>query len=293
MKKYYKILTKHPINFKEQAKYFHDLEYVNFINDIPYINFRGRFKTGESKNIIYPITILIYELSKLSNLNSTNYDDVIELITESGDRSKTIIDSDFPTYSIIGPWRSGLAQGLYLSYLIRLKVCNETSKFDELIHRAFSHLIAKRSDEGFCEDNCCWFEEYPLPNNHSYVLNGHLIALISIIEYHFVFKDSASKKLIKEFLSEFDRLVCNYDFFGWSKYCLYKNNLTNFSYHKLHVNLLRYFLEEQSYKELENVSKIYSKWNKSLNFYNNSVVFNNLIKVIRFVIGFKNRILFK
>lgn len=293
MNEYYKLLSQHPIKFKEQAKYFQKLDYINFINDIPYIDFKGRFKTGESKNVIYPITILIYEMSKISDGVLTSPDSIIELVTEPGDRSKTIINLDFPTYSIIGPWKSGLAQGLYLSYLIRLKAYHRTSKFDDIIHSAYRHLVTIRAAEGFREDSSWWIEEYPMLNNQSLVLNGHLIAVISIIEYYYAFKSEPVKEVIIDFLSKFDKIINSYDFFGWSKYCLYKNNLTNMSYHELHLDLLYYFLKEVNLYKFKNVKLVYKKWSVSRERFNRNIIYKYLIKLTRIFIGCKNRILLR
>lgn len=293
-KEFYKLSQEHPVNFKEQAQYFETIGYIQFVNNIPYINYRQRFKEGEDKLVAYPITILIYSISQLSEETSfRDIEKIIELVTLENDRSTTIIDFDFPTYNIEAPWKSGLAQGFYLSYLLRVKALKNTNKYDLLIEKVFLRLSFKIEEGGFLESEKRWYEEYPTNGVKSEVLNGHLITVVSLIEYYCLFKCKIARKLALDMCNDLDSYIKSYSFLGWSIYCKYKKNLVNLSYHKLHISLLSYMINNMNLKRSLNIVNVADGWKSGLRKYESSFLFRLMINCIRILFGIRNRLLRK
>ena len=280
-------LESHPINFLEQKEYIRQLDYTVQVDNFIYIIPKKRFGQGSNLPEIYPITLLIDQIASISS--NSNWKDVAHLI-DPEDKGLVEVSIDFPTYRIKAPWRSALAQGLYISYLIRVKAPKKE------IEKSFKVLVEVKGSGGFRSANVPWYEEYPVKNSReARVLNGHLIAIVSLYEFYY-FIDSKEDVIneIESSLRYLDTVLIKYDFYGWSKYCLYKNNLSNYDYHCLHIRLLEYLIlyspSDGSYK---NINRILHRWKEKRGIFNKSFTFRFFVNILFIFRGVMNRVLFK
>lgn len=281
------IFSKHPVNWSQQSLYFKKLNYIQYKDGIPFTNFKQRFGKGDDEIFCYPITILINEINEIecgrNSQERTNK--IIDLVAPGKDKSKTVIEKDFPTYKIKAPWKSALAQGFYLSYCLRNKFV--TSDFCNTVCKM---LLTTRQEGGYLDNNSLWFEEYPLNNKNSMVLNGHIISLISVIEYSLI-NNGENKEFLEKAVKQIEEDIQNYDNDGWSIYCLHKKNVANPDYHSLHIDLLKYLVEMNSNKlSLDKIEHYLTMWEKNLKKYNIDHLFKFKVILQRYFFGLMNRV---
>ena len=135
-----------------------------------------------------------------------------------------------PTYKLSN-WPSGMAQGQYLSCLLRSKPVDE-----EYCKIVYNSLFKETSLNGVFNSVSQYFEEYPT-TPHSSVLNGHLYSLIGIIEYELKIKHALTKKtenILTSTLNSLNKYLATDGHFydAWE-------NPANESYQKLHVLQLK------------------------------------------------------
>lgn len=145
-----------------------------------------------------------------------------------------------PRYHMEPPWVSALAQGKLLSVYVRAFQITRDSSYYHKSEKIFQSFL--ENDESgnpywvsyIDADSLLWLEEYPLsePNN---TLNGMIVAIFGIYEYHAMKKDLLSKRIlegaiytIKATIGKFRR-ECHL-----SNYCL-NHQVQNVKYHSIHI----------------------------------------------------------
>jgi hypothetical protein len=107
-------------------------------------------------------------------------------------------------YPLKAPWRSAFAQGRVLAGLSYIYSVSPSKELRQLMDAVFqSFLPNNRNYEVSFYDshNYLWLDEYPLPNTDkpsSYVLNGHIWALLGIYEYWKITDNNKAEKLLRE-----------------------------------------------------------------------------------------------
>jgi len=149
------------------------------------------------------------------------------------------------TYSLRGPWISGMAQGLCASLLVRLYLETNRDEFAAAAVLAPATYDLSTEEGGFrarLPDGHGFPEEYPT-RPASYVLNGAIYALWGLYDVHVGLGDSDAGRT---FDATSDALADNlhrWDLGYWSRYDLYQHplmiNVASTSYHLLHINQLR------------------------------------------------------
>ena len=148
-------------------------------------------------------------------------------------------------YNCRQPWPSALAQGLCISSLVR--ACNLKSKREylETARLALNAFKVPTSSGGVLsvdrDDGDWWYEEYAgVSSRPSGVLNGFIIALLGILDFHRLTKDCSIKELFNRGISTLDHHLHDFDAGYPFKLSYYdrRKHLVTIQYHSLHIKLL-------------------------------------------------------
>ena len=233
--------------------------------------------------------MLINEIYLLTEKKIDRPQKIINLVCSDDDYTQTINQISFPTYGLEENWKCGLAQGFYLSYAVRSSNIHSILCLGDIYRK----LIQPIREGGFRDDDCLWFQEYPTEPK-SYVLNGHLIVLISICEFYEYDNNKEALELVSQSLLVLNNRISKYNFLLWSKYCLYKNNLCNNDYHHLHVRLLRYLINFAEINdlgiEIGCIKSSYRKWKLGIVLRRKSRIFFAILYLVRNARGLLNRV---
>jgi len=149
------------------------------------------------------------------------------------------------TYGCRIPWVSALAQGFGISVLVRAYALTRNTEYFEVAQQALNAFKVFIKEGGVLyidrDDGDWWYEEYACGYGvPSGVLNGFIIALLGIYDFHTFANDKQSRQLfdkgietLKHHMSDFDT---NYPF-ALSYYDRMKH-ITTMEYHLLHIKLL-------------------------------------------------------
>ena len=190
------------------------------------------------------------------------------LTTQSGGGSVLQIWKNKPEYSIDPPWVSGMLQGQMLSLFARYQfLCGGCIRTDNAMHLVFRSFLPMDGnyDHDFVRsgDGKIWFEEYPLREQNTYVLNGNIFAIFGIIDYYDYTNCKVALELLNRSIDSLLDKIYQFEEGGWSKYDLYKNNFASYEYHSLHIALLN-----SLYKALlnERFLEVADLWSGSVNY---------------------------
>jgi len=251
-----------------------------------------RFDTAEYLSLMF-----FLENPAVANEFNFNTQFAIRRIEEEiskywGDFYLTESNWDFPTYKLTDPWYNSMAQGLLLFLLVQ--ACkNDMIKDSSIIQKVFKPFELPVSDGGLkrtlLDTGSVWFEEYPSKPS-SYVLNGAIFSIYGVWEYYLFTGNDSAKNLVEGFIRGLNNSIGYYNKNNWSKYCLFKNNLSTIDYHRIHCLQLHWVVNTglKLEIEVENISKVLNIWDKSL-FESNAIALLK-INAIRLRIGIWNRI---
>lgn len=109
-------------------------------------------------------------------------------------------------------WISGLAQGSALSAFAQLSSSTGDRAWLELGTEVLRSFLIPQGEGGFSthDDGVTWFQEYPT-SPHSYVLNGHLAALIALARWADLTGDALARSLANEGLAGARRLLPRFE----------------------------------------------------------------------------------
>jgi len=149
------------------------------------------------------------------------------------------------TYGCRIPWVSALAQGQGISVLLRAFGLHEDEEYLETARHALGAFGVPVSEGGVLyiddEDGDWWYEEYACTRAEpSGVLNGFVLALIGIHEYHRFVQDDFSRRLfdqgirtLRHHLSDFDT-NCPYKLSYYDR----QKHVVSIRYHSFHIKLM-------------------------------------------------------
>ncbi|MCT1458646.1 D-glucuronyl C5-epimerase family protein [Aestuariimicrobium sp. p3-SID1156] len=139
-------------------------------------------------------------------------------------------------------WHSAFAQGEFVTAAWRLHKFTGDPIFlkyrDQLLQAFFvPRAVGKPWIASVDANQCLWLEEYPFPDGHSsQVFNGQAYAIIDLLEYYYLSKDTRVLPLIKGGLYTMWRYRGNCRNPGYvSRYYNTNNNLHT-SYHSVHAD---------------------------------------------------------
>lgn len=176
-------------------------------------------------------------------------------------------DFDYPLYRCRRPWTSGLAQAQVLSVLVRaLPWLEGTTDVATVVPRAAKLMLTDVSQGGFAErdeDGNFWWAEYPCVPQAG-VLNGHMFAIISMLEVSEVTADPQLQAACSQAVRTACRLLPEYDTGRWVRYDRHHRALASTHYLR-HVYLpllqaLHQATGEPRFLEYEGLWRRYSRF---------------------------------
>jgi hypothetical protein len=145
---------------------------------------------------------------------------------------------DYPAEGLRGPWVSAYAQGLGLSFLVRLfRVTGEATYADTArsIFAAFRQLGANRPQwVSYVVSSDLWLEEYPSARP-THVLNGFNFAVFGLYDYERLTRDPAATQLLRAGLSTMRRHAADYRVPGGLSYYDLVHRTRIAHYHTIHI----------------------------------------------------------
>ena len=145
---------------------------------------------------------------------------------------------DYPGEGLRGPWVSAYAQGLALSFLVRLfRVTGEASYAGTArsMFAAFRLLGAKRAQwVAYVVSGDLWLEEYPAARP-THVLNGFNFAVFGLYDYERLTRDPGATQLLRAALSTMRRHAAEYRVPGGISYYDLVHRTRIAHYHTIHT----------------------------------------------------------
>lgn len=147
-------------------------------------------------------------------------------------------------YILKAPWNSALSQGLGISVLVRAYKETNEEKYIITARKALIPFKKKIKNTGITTENNFgnFYEEYPLKENPTHVLNGFITSLFGLYDLYLYDNNIEAKKLFDIGIVTLKKSINLYDKGYWTKYSLNKNstlknhwNLASPWYQKLHV----------------------------------------------------------
>jgi hypothetical protein len=171
---------------------------------------------------------------------------------------------NFPFDGQPAPWWSAMSEGQGISVLVRAYDATFQAKYKTAASLALGTFTRPLTSRGVtAADNGTWYEEYMRPS-YLHVLNGMMIAMVGLREYHQEFADDLSQTLWDTGITTLVNNLHRFDTGKWSYYCLVPKHVASNSYHKLHILLLA----------------TYDKWTGILAFHDMWVRFEAYIGVV-------------
>ncbi|MDA3780399.1 MAG: D-glucuronyl C5-epimerase family protein [Bacteroidales bacterium] len=164
--------------------------------------------------------------------------------TDYGKFGVWLCEGNYPSYNLIKPWPSAMAQGYCISAMYSAYTITNNEKFMEIAVKALESFSVSVEEGGVVSDinGMVFYEEYPgLPSKH--VLNGFIFSLAGLFNFY---ENTGNKKAFKYFLdgvNSLENLLEEFDTGYASLYLLDgKNNLATAKkgdkYHEIHIGQL-------------------------------------------------------
>lgn len=162
------------------------------------------------------------------------------------------------------PWISALAQGLGISALVRAYDLVNKKKFLVTAKRALGAFHVPMANGGVLfvdnDDGDWWYEEYASAGSKpSGVLNGFILALLGIYDFHLISGDTISERLFERGISSLCHHLDDFDTNNPVKLTYYDRlkHIVTMDYHVLHIKLMEKMYE---ITEEEIFRKYWKKW---------------------------------
>lgn len=139
------------------------------------------------------------------------------------------------------PWTSALASGNAISALLRGWQLFGVESYREAAEAAYRGLHAPRTGAALVveQGEALWYEEYPGPEP-LHVLNGHVYALLGVLDYARVSGDAEANDRWRRAATTTLEHLEGFDLGYWSVYDLHTREPVNVHYHKnIHIPQLR------------------------------------------------------
>ena len=145
---------------------------------------------------------------------------------------------NYPAEGLRAPWVSAYAQGLALSFLVRLyRVTGESGYADTArsVFAAFLRLGPARPNWlDYVLSSNLWLEEYP-SSHPTHVLNGFNFAVFGLYDYERLTRDPAATQLLQASLSTMRRHAADYRVPGGISLYDLVHRTRHEHYHEIHI----------------------------------------------------------
>ena len=153
---------------------------------------------------------------------------------------------DWGHYKMKAPWRSAMNQGRVMQSFIRAFEKTGDSIYLDYTRRSMNTLFTPVDQGGvsYFDKSGIWYEEYADDSApQSRVLNGMIVVLQALSDYHKLTKDSDALYLYSEGVSAVKNTLHKYDNNGHSNYDI-SGKPANTWYHDFHIELLGFLYSE-------------------------------------------------
>lgn len=143
-----------------------------------------------------------------------------------------------PQYHLPNPWVSAMAQGEAISVLLRAFEVTGSQHYLEYAHKAFQSFFHQSGDFTCTiplDEHSWWFAEYPGGNSQTYVLNGHIFALLGIYDYFRFQQTPEARQLWHYGLHGLRVQLSGFDNGYWTWYDSGQPHIAATMYHTLHI----------------------------------------------------------
>ena len=147
---------------------------------------------------------------------------------------------DWPGYKMTSPWRSAMNQGRAMQAFIKAYYKTGDSVYLSLARRSMNALYTQVKEGGvtYMDSTGYWYEEYADDNvPQSRVLNGMIVVLQSLNDFHKVTNDPGALFLFNKGVDAVKKTLHLYDNNGHSNYDALGKPASSW-YHKFHIELL-------------------------------------------------------
>ncbi len=163
---------------------------------------------------------------------------LLEIAIAEGDALVLPYGFDYPAERLDAPWVSGYAQGLGLSFLVRMYRATGDPGYAETarsVFAAFRRLGPKANHwVAYVASNELWLEEYP-SSRPTHVLNGFNFALFGLYEYERLTRDPAAAQLLEGALATVRRHAADYRVPGGISLYDLVHRTRHEHYHEIHI----------------------------------------------------------
>lgn len=169
------------------------------------------------------------------------------------------VDFDWPSYKMKKPWRSAMSQGRAMQAFLKAFELTKDSTYLDYAKRSMNTLYTNVVDGGvtYKDTTGLWYEEYADDSvAQSRVLNGMIVVLQALSDFHKVTDDESSLFLFTEGEKAVKNTLYLYDNNGHSNYDVLGKPAKPW-YHNFHIELLD-FLYNTTHDPVYNEYK--QKW---------------------------------
>jgi hypothetical protein len=275
---------------------------------VTYVDYSKIKSLGVDNVVIYnPITIGLQGLRYYQEHKKTHDNDLftkylahsdwlVENISQDGSWYINL-DKYLGKYTLNSPWNSAMSQGLGISLLTRSFIDTGNTKYIIAARRALQPFTKYINQGGVTSQNTFgnFYEEYPLPEQPTHVLNGFIYSLFGLYDLYIVDNNSQAKELFDTGIDTLKVVLPDYDLEHWTRYDLHRDrNLKNhwgYSspwYQKIHVAQLyglHHITKESIFRQYANKFETQNR-NSWINFiiYPAYIVYVHFVKIYRYVI---------
>lgn len=169
---------------------------------------------------------------------------------------------DWNHYGMKAPWRSAMSQGRVMqAYLAAARETGDSSWID-LARLSMNTLLVPVSEGGvsYLGEDGWWYEEYADDSaEESRVLNGMIVVLEGLMEYHRMVNDSLSLQLFRKGSLAVKNSLYRYDLNGHSAYDITGKPASDW-YHLFHIRLLDFLYRETADPAFKQYREKWAAW---------------------------------
>lgn len=226
---------------------------------IPYVQYGDQYLNSSRKqfNPLAAATKAITDLEK-NNIDCSFV--IADTLIQIAELNDWILPYNFEwnLYKIKKPWSSAMAQGRFIELLISLHQKTSNPKYLNVAEHVFRSMIRSIDQGGTLDinENGFWLEEFASQSgDKSYVLNGNMFAIISLIKYYKYVPNEKVLTVIDKAIHRLENEISVYDNKGYSYYDRFQKEPAY--YHQIHYQLLRQIIE---FKPSKTLRYYYDRW---------------------------------
>lgn len=230
---------------------------------------------GNPENI-NPLLPFYYALVSINQGDKTGIESAVAFAQKNENKENGQLlfkyNFDYPLFGLEKPWVSGITQALAVSVFCRQYYESKDKKYLDSAVSAFAPLLTSVENGGLLRATKAgleWVEEYP-SNPASYVLNGHMFAIIAAIELFQLTGNPLYKINADQWLYA---LIFHLPEYQYETYLLHnklQSKLSNIEYQGLYVGLFKHLYKLTNHPLLQELELFYNKaidWNDFKRFY--------------------------